>query len=266
MKHHHPIQISIPQPCHEDWNKMTPQEQGRFCDSCQKCVVDFTGFTDKELHQYFIKHSGEKVCGRFQNWQLQRIVTLPPEPRSRFYKWFISLGFVFFLAELLGTEAKAQETIKNEVNANKTDDCKGCIDGIIMNHKDAPISNVKIILKCAGMITGETHSDKYGKYSFLDTPAGRYELEIKHQNASPGNVHGILVNSNTRKTINFLIKNGKIKQRDTDITEYKTPWHDNMNTTVITGQTQIELMQPSGKHSIDSIMNNFKPVPAKQRK
>lgn len=96
MKHPHPIQISIPQPCSEDWNKMTPQEQGRFCDSCQKCVVDFTGFTDEQLYKYFSEHRGKEVCGRFQNWQLKRTVALPPEPRNRFYKWFISLGVCCF--------------------------------------------------------------------------------------------------------------------------------------------------------------------------
>ena len=32
----------IPEPCHENWNKMTPQEQGRHCAVCSKVVVDFT--------------------------------------------------------------------------------------------------------------------------------------------------------------------------------------------------------------------------------
>jgi hypothetical protein len=36
------FQLQIPEPCHEDWNKMTPVHKGRFCDSCEKAVVDFT--------------------------------------------------------------------------------------------------------------------------------------------------------------------------------------------------------------------------------
>ena len=32
----------IPNPCSEDWSKMTPTEKGAFCDKCQKEVRDYT--------------------------------------------------------------------------------------------------------------------------------------------------------------------------------------------------------------------------------
>ena len=32
----------IPNPCHEDWNKMTPEDKGRHCSVCDKVVIDFT--------------------------------------------------------------------------------------------------------------------------------------------------------------------------------------------------------------------------------
>ena len=41
------IIIRIPEPCHEDWNKMTPDTNGKFCGSCQKSVFDFSNKTDK---------------------------------------------------------------------------------------------------------------------------------------------------------------------------------------------------------------------------
>jgi len=28
------FQLQIREPCHEDWDKMTPVDKGRFCDSC----------------------------------------------------------------------------------------------------------------------------------------------------------------------------------------------------------------------------------------
>ncbi|MBW1654401.1 hypothetical protein [Flavobacterium quisquiliarum] len=63
--------IAIPEPCHENWDKMTPNENGRFCLSCSKTVVDFTSMLPEEIQQYFISH--KNVCGRLKNEQLSEI-------------------------------------------------------------------------------------------------------------------------------------------------------------------------------------------------
>lgn len=63
--------VQIPQPCHERWADMQPTEQGRFCASCRKTVVDYTAFSDRELVRLLSK-SSEASCGRFHNDQLNR--------------------------------------------------------------------------------------------------------------------------------------------------------------------------------------------------
>jgi hypothetical protein len=60
--------ITIPTPCHEDWNAMTPKDQGRHCGSCAKTVVDFTTWQPQEILLYF--KSNKSVCGRFTADQL----------------------------------------------------------------------------------------------------------------------------------------------------------------------------------------------------
>lgn len=32
------MKISIPKPCNENWNEMTPDQQGAFCKVCSKVV------------------------------------------------------------------------------------------------------------------------------------------------------------------------------------------------------------------------------------
>lgn len=54
--------IEIPEPCHEDWNLMTPQDKGRHCAVCDKVVVDFSKASKKEIIA-IIKKEG-KICGR----------------------------------------------------------------------------------------------------------------------------------------------------------------------------------------------------------
>lgn len=68
-----PLKISVPTPCHEDWNGMHPVAgtTARHCDSCAKNVTDFTGFTDAQLHTYARENKG-RLCGRFRPDQLER--------------------------------------------------------------------------------------------------------------------------------------------------------------------------------------------------
>lgn len=65
------LRITIPEPCHEDWNAMTPAQQGRHCASCNKVVMDFTNMSDAQIIVYFQSAKGN-TCGRFYNNQLNR--------------------------------------------------------------------------------------------------------------------------------------------------------------------------------------------------
>ncbi|MEZ4779297.1 MAG: carboxypeptidase-like regulatory domain-containing protein [Flavobacteriaceae bacterium] len=68
------IRISIPEPCHEDWAKMTPTEKGKFCSVCTKEVFDFTQTADEDLVKRVTQ--GKNLCGRFKKSQLDRELTL----------------------------------------------------------------------------------------------------------------------------------------------------------------------------------------------
>ena len=52
MKNH---KLKIEKPCHEDWNKMAPNQLGRHCQLCEKTVVDFTKMSSEEIKEYLLK-------------------------------------------------------------------------------------------------------------------------------------------------------------------------------------------------------------------
>ena len=92
------LQLEIPEPCHEDWNKMNLQAQGRFCTSCQKTVTDFTSMSDAQLIAFF-KNPKPSVCGRFNGEQLERDILIPRK-RIPWIKYFFQFTLPAFLLSL----------------------------------------------------------------------------------------------------------------------------------------------------------------------
>jgi hypothetical protein len=68
------MKIVIDNPCHENWDAMSPNDKGAFCLSCQKTVIDFSVKTVEEIKNFFVELPGtESVCGRFKEEQLEEI-------------------------------------------------------------------------------------------------------------------------------------------------------------------------------------------------
>lgn len=74
-----PLTVSIPHPCQQSWEAMTPAAGGRFCDSCRKTVIDFSGLTDSQVLE-LLSDPSKKYCGRFKQSQLDR--QLQPAPQA----------------------------------------------------------------------------------------------------------------------------------------------------------------------------------------
>ncbi|RQO35488.1 hypothetical protein DBR39_17480 [Chryseobacterium sp. KBW03] len=63
------MKLTIPRPCHENWDNMTPEEKGKFCSVCSQSVYDFTDLSDEEISNF---NFDQKICGRFREDQLGR--------------------------------------------------------------------------------------------------------------------------------------------------------------------------------------------------
>jgi hypothetical protein len=102
------MQLTIPDPCHENWKDMTRAESGRFCASCCKQVIDFTHMSDSQLAAFFRKSPGSSLCGRVSDDQLNRDIEIPGK-RIPLVKYFFQFALPAFLISMRVT---AQGNVK----------------------------------------------------------------------------------------------------------------------------------------------------------
>lgn len=65
------VEISIPNPCEKEWNKMSAAKDGKFCVSCSKIVIDFTQMSNQEIAAYLLKNPAKTTCGHFRKAQIK---------------------------------------------------------------------------------------------------------------------------------------------------------------------------------------------------
>ena len=104
------IAITIPEPCHEDWNKMNATEKGKFCSICTKEVIDFTSNSDEEIVKHFTNHGN--TCGRFLETQLDRKLIVDRKKRNHWLSYAASflLPITLFSKEVKKEPSKTPQT------------------------------------------------------------------------------------------------------------------------------------------------------------
>ncbi|MFN7045651.1 MAG: carboxypeptidase-like regulatory domain-containing protein [Flavobacterium sp.] len=185
------INISIPKPCHENWEAMTPEDKGRFCSVCTKTVFDFTKASDKEIIEHLNKD--KNTCGRFVSSQLNRDLIVQNEKSSY---WIIATATLFsFLG--IGSQATYSQvkldtiqTDKKNLNQDsiKTEKNPFTITGVVSDEL-GPIAGVNIVVK--GTIRGTT-TDFDGKFAIkanekevlIFTYTGKKTIELIVSNKS----------------------------------------------------------------------------------
>ncbi len=109
------MKITIPQPCHENWDTMTPDEQGRFCSVCSKTVRDFTAASDEDIATAFFGIS-ETACGQFKASQLNRDLQYS-HINSLFAKF--AVGFAVTAGGIIPIHAQQQEPQEKIIRQSK---------------------------------------------------------------------------------------------------------------------------------------------------
>jgi len=130
MTHDLTPQVYIPKPCHEDWNRMTPNDRGAHCAVCCKTVVDFSQKSPEEIRDYMVAkqnvQGGEKVCGRFRADQVR--AEEPPQrapmdrsiPRKlRVFAYALVSFFGFLFVRIDSAHAQGQVMGKMKASYNE---------------------------------------------------------------------------------------------------------------------------------------------------
>lgn len=164
------ISINIPEPCHEDWNKMTPKEKGRHCAACNKTVIDFTSKTDEQVIKTF--ENENNLCGRFKMQQLNREMVLTRKDKNNYLSLAASGLFAFMALGHQDIHAQSEpKTVK--VDSLNTPQVKGkiatsvinqrTVSGIVTTADDGlPLPGASVIIK--GTSRG-AQTDFDGKFS-----------------------------------------------------------------------------------------------------
>lgn len=67
------LHLPIADPCHEDWEAMDANEQGRFCQKCTKQVHDLSSMSEPEAQSLLRARAGGRICVRYEHDDAGRI-------------------------------------------------------------------------------------------------------------------------------------------------------------------------------------------------
>jgi hypothetical protein len=167
------MHLSIPTPCQEKWDTFRSTQQGGYCSSCEKEVIDFTKWTAEQIKDYF-RHGNNTACGRFRTDQLKSYTLGNAANGTRWRAPLSALGISLLLSfNAARAEAKpsaeAEITLADSLQQNTPilpGDTLGrkIISGVIKDGADGlPMPGVNVILKGTNF---STISDAGGRFSF----------------------------------------------------------------------------------------------------
>lgn len=175
------IYLHIKEPCHENWEAMSPDQQGRFCQSCAKHVIDFSRMSDQQILDILSKASGN-TCGRFTPGQLER----PMVEEKREIPFFLKPHKIALASMvplfILSAEAPAQDNkLKGKVAVHQETACEPIIFGnLAVTKPDVSMIRGTVLTEDRKAIKQAIVSIKGTKTSTLTNISGNFSLRHKN--------------------------------------------------------------------------------------
>lgn len=166
--------ITLPNPCSQQWDSMTQTNDGRFCGSCNKMVIDFTAMTNQQIINQL--SDTNNVCGRIGTKQFAAVnYHLQQEnvPVTNIWKRMILAVAVlasaqYAIGQINNTNKPATEQIENpeligKIAAPAKAENYKTISGQVFDETGSPVINAFV---------------SYGKTSVTTNVEGLFKLQI----------------------------------------------------------------------------------------
>ncbi len=245
--------LKIDKPCSEDFSKMNPSESGRFCQLCEKNVVDFTQLSALEIAQ-IMQNSNGKICARMKESQLQSpIIEYNVQRKAKNSFSNITAGLLV-ATTLAGQPAMAENNAVNTVfstslkGTSETDnslaqkaekllssDSITFRGRVVLDETGQPLENVEVSIVTLSK-----------SYKCLTTEQGTFSLEIPKSALKEKNIVSITFNELKRKDLitkieskNYVLAKWQLKNRELRVEQIPT------KNSVNTGENRIILGMPN---------------------
>jgi hypothetical protein len=107
--------ISIPDPCSEDFTKMTPTQRGAFCSKCQIDTFDFRNVSNSDINKLILQNKGQHLCGQFKSSQIEALnqgfINWKNQKRQTFRSKFVLALVMVFGLGLFSCNVQEEKTI-----------------------------------------------------------------------------------------------------------------------------------------------------------
>ncbi|MDQ0640584.1 hypothetical protein QF042_004149 [Pedobacter sp. W3I1] len=161
-------EVTIPEPCLQNWDEMEKGTGFNFCKACSKNVIDFSGYTNAEIIGV-LANSGSSVCGRLSQTQLNQLnyhLSIVPTSNKNWMKYLgvLAIGMSVFVMEARAENLKTPIEITSSLN-KRADDTKTAVPkkiyGYVIGADHKPVAGIRLAILDTKFFA---MTDKNGRY------------------------------------------------------------------------------------------------------
>lgn len=132
--------LEIANPCSENFDKMIPNANGSFCNSCMKNVIDLSKKTNSEVAKFIAENKDRSICARLKTTQLEEQFEYNETSKINTLKYAAVAASVLLASNL---SAQEKEPVKTEISCTKPNAYK--VGKVAYNH--TANQEISIIIK-----------------------------------------------------------------------------------------------------------------------